>query len=207
MRIEDRKGYTVKPVAQEDWPAVSKAVARAFEDDVLYEWIFPESEGRLAKMIALNDALFPRMGGVNFIEMNTTTECAGVSIWIGPEKWEPPTMRLLGAVPKMLRIVGLRGVSKLMTAMSTIKKHHPKDQPHWYLSGLGTDPDYQRTGVGTALVTPKLEQCDREGLGAYLETQKAINVPYYERFGFRVTKEIDLPKGGPHLWLMWRDPH
>jgi ribosomal protein S18 acetylase RimI-like enzyme len=207
MRIEDKKSYTVTPVTRENGQAVSAAVARAFEDDPIYEWLFPDSEGRLARMTAMNELLFPRFLPVGFIEMATTTETAGVSIWIGPEKWEPPTSKMLTAVPKLVRVAGFGALRKLMSAMGTIKKAHPKDQPHWYLSGLATDPSYQRTGVGTALITPKLEQCDRQGLGAYLETQKAINVPYYERFGFRVTKEIDLPKGGPHLWLMWRDPH
>jgi ribosomal protein S18 acetylase RimI-like enzyme len=206
MRIEDEKNYTVTPVTRENGPAVAAAVARAFEDDPAYAWFFPEFEGRLAKMTAMNELLFPRLLPVDFIEMHTTTESAGVSIWIGPEKWELPTSKLLTAIPRLVRICGLRAVSRFVSAMGAMKKEHPKDQPHWYLSGLATDPSYQRTGVGTALVTPKLEQCDREGLGAYLETQKAINVPYYERFGFRVTKEIDLPKGGPHLWLMWRDP-
>jgi carbamoyl-phosphate synthase large subunit len=48
--------------------------------------------------------------------------------------------------------------------------------------------------------------CDREGIPAYLESSKDRNVPYYERFGFKVTKEIALPRGGPLVWAMWRDP-
>jgi hypothetical protein len=31
-------------------------------------------------------------------------------------------------------------------------------------------------------------------------------VPFYERHGFRVTGEVSIPRGGPTLWLMWRDP-
>jgi predicted N-acetyltransferase YhbS len=207
MRIEDRKSITVRPMTKADGPEVAAVIARAFEDDPIFEWLFPSFDGRLAKMTAMYEAMFVPFLDVDFVEMYTTTEIAGTSIWMGPEKWDPPTSKMIGAIPKLLRIMGLRGVNKLMSAMNAIKKEHPKDAPHWYLSGLGTDPVRQRTGVGTALVTPKLEQCDREHLGAYLETQKAINVPYYERFGFRVTGEIDLPMGGPHLWLMWRDPH
>ena len=29
---------------------------------------------------------------------------------------------------------------------------------------------------------------------------------FYERHGFRVTGELSIPRGGPTLWLMWRDP-
>jgi predicted N-acetyltransferase YhbS len=112
---------------------------------------------------------------------------------------------MLGALPRLLLAVGLRGARRMMLTMGALKKSHPRE-PHWYLMGLATDPPKQRTGVGTALVRPVLDRCDGAKLGAYLETQKQANVPYYERFGFRVVNEIDLPKGGPHLWLMWRNP-
>jgi hypothetical protein len=49
-----------------------------------------------------------------------------------------------------------------------------------------------------------LEECDRDGVGAYLESSKERNVDYYARFGFRVTEEVRLPRG-PRMWLMWRD--
>ena len=62
------------------------------------------------------------------------------------------------------------------------------------------------TGMGGgSLMTPVLERCDRAGLGAYLESSKPENLPYYERFGFRVTGQFDMPKGPP-MWPMWRDP-
>jgi hypothetical protein len=44
------------------------------------------------------------------------------------------------------------------------------------------------------------------GAPAYLETETESNVPFYERHGFQVVGELDVPSGGPHLWLMWRDP-
>ena len=55
-------------------------------------------------------------------------------------------------------------------------------------------------------MAPVLERCDDEGVPAYLESSKEKNVPYYERHGFRVTGELRLPKDGPPLWAMWRDP-
>jgi hypothetical protein len=50
-----------------------------------------------------------------------------------------------------------------------------------------------------------LEECDRDGIGAYLESSKESNIDYYARFGFRVTGTIRLPRG-PLFWPMWRDP-
>ena len=45
-----------------------------------------------------------------------------------------------------------------------------------------------------------------EGLGAYLESSKESNVPFYRRHGFEVTGRLDAPGGAPPLHLMWRDP-
>jgi hypothetical protein len=52
----------------------------------------------------------------------------------------------------------------------------------------------------------RLARCDAEYCPAYLESTKLENVPYYERFGFTVTREIVLPDGGPTMWAMWRAP-
>ncbi len=206
MRIGDREDIVVRPVEKADFDELSAVLARAFEDDPIFAWLLPEPSTRLRRLTALYRAFVPRIAAIGFAETTTTEKLQGGAIWMGPEKWEPPTTAMLGAVPGMLKAAGVSAVMKLMAGMSAIAKAHPKDQPHWYLSGLATDPAHQRSGVGTALVSPKLEVCDREGLPAYLETQKEANVPYYERFGFRVRSEMDLPKGGPHLWLMWRDP-
>jgi GNAT superfamily N-acetyltransferase len=70
---------------------------------------------------------------------------------------------------------------------------------------LGTDPAAQGQGVGAALLAPILARCDAEGIPAYLESSKDRNVPYYQRFGFEVTGEIQL-RGGPKVWPMWRTP-
>ena len=81
---------------------------------------------------------------------------------------------------------------------------HPST-PHLYLSVLGVDPPRQGQGVGSRLIAPGLELCDREGVPAYLETARERNVVFYERHGFRVMRDLRLPRG-PTVWLMWRDP-
>ena len=81
---------------------------------------------------------------------------------------------------------------------------HPK-APHWYLSTIGTGSAARGGGYGTALLKSRLDRCDASGTPAYLESSKESNVPYYERFGFAVTREIVVPDGGPTLYAMWRD--
>jgi GNAT superfamily N-acetyltransferase len=81
----------------------------------------------------------------------------------------------------------------------------PPHEAHYYLPIVGTKPEEQGRGIGSALLAPVLERCDREGLPAYLEATSERNKPLYARHGFTVTDEIQVP-GGPTLWAMWREP-
>ncbi len=107
--------------------------------------------------------------------------------------------------PSAIRLFGTR-LPVALRALDETDKVHPSE-PHWYLALLGTDPDHQGKGYGTAAISPVLDICDRDGTPAYLESSKEQNVPFYERHGFEVTSTLDLSKGkGPRLWLMWREP-
>jgi GNAT superfamily N-acetyltransferase len=70
---------------------------------------------------------------------------------------------------------------------------------------LGVDPVPQGAGLGSRLLAPGLELCDRERLPAYLETGKERNLRFYSRRGFRVTDRLRLP-AGPPVWRMRREP-
>jgi GNAT superfamily N-acetyltransferase len=79
-------------------------------------------------------------------------------------------------------------------------------QPYWYLGILATHPDWQRQGLAREVLRPVGARADEEGLPMYLETATESDVAYYTRLGFAVLHEIDMPDGGPHAWLMWREP-
>lgn len=86
-----------------------------------------------------------------------------------------------------------------------IECKHPSSPDHWYLAVVGTDPAAQGKGLASTVLSPVLAECDRDGVGAYLESSKESNVAYYARLGFRVTTEHRLPRG-PSVWAMWREP-
>jgi GNAT superfamily N-acetyltransferase len=61
---------------------------------------------------------------------------------------------------------------------------HDPAEPHWHLGPFAVRADAQARGIGSQLLEAFLELVDkREGM-AYLETDTAGNVRFYERFGF-----------------------
>ena len=61
---------------------------------------------------------------------------------------------------------------------------HDPAEPHWHLGPFAVRADAQARGIGSQLLEAFLELVDKcEGM-AYLETDTAGNVRFYERFGF-----------------------
>jgi predicted N-acetyltransferase YhbS len=188
----------VRLLTPADVPAASAALARAFEDDPVMSWLYPGLT-RMERFFGGFELKLHVPNGAVY----TTDDVAGAAIWAPPNKWRTSGLDVLRVAPGLLRITGSR-LGRALGTMRAIEGKHPKE-PHYYLAVLGTDPEHQGKGVGGALMTPMLERCDREGTPAFLESSKESNVPFYRRFGFEVTGEIQLPKG-PKVWPMWRDP-
>jgi ribosomal protein S18 acetylase RimI-like enzyme len=144
-------------------------------------------------------------------EVWTTDDLASAALWAGPGQWKTTPredLELAGAIyqPRVLAHPVVIARSPMVgIGLTNVERKHPAYPPHWYLAVIGTDPDSQGRGLGGTVLSPVLEQCDRDGVAAYLESSKETNLAYYARHGFRVTEEHRLPRG-PTVWAMWRDP-
>jgi ribosomal protein S18 acetylase RimI-like enzyme len=81
---------------------------------------------------------------------------------------------------------------------------HPRTEPHYYLSLLGTHPDHRGQGLGMRLLAHDLELIDEEHRAAYLESSNPANNRRYESAGFKSVGEFSYPDDGPAVTTMWR---
>jgi ribosomal protein S18 acetylase RimI-like enzyme len=183
-------------------PQLAGALARAFDDDPVMTWIFPDPETRPKRLAGLF-ALTLRRHHLRHGEVWTTEGLPGAAAWCAPGQWRIPTGDQLRNLPSLLRLIGPRLFTRL-GGMAESERRHP-GEAHWYLATLGLEPAAQGRGLGSDLLRPVLERCDAEGLGAYLECSKRDNIAFYRRHGFDVTCDIQLGDG-PTVWGMWRPP-
>lgn len=186
-----------------DIPAITASLADAFMDDPVMSWVLRDEGSRRVRLARM----FAVMLRGHYIELGavwTTAERDGAALWAPPGQAVIPLRTTLRFVPSLVRALG-RETIRGLGALTHVEKQHPKD-PHWYLGVLGTRAAMQGKGVGSRVLHPVLEKCDREGIPAFLESSKHSNIAFYRRFGFEVTGEIPLPNGGPTVWPMWRDP-
>ncbi len=132
----------------------------------------------------------------------------GAAVWLPPGAYPRGARRDVISLFHDLRSVhrlGSRAPAGVRLYGAIDRAHRRVEEPHWYLALLGTDPGWQRRGVGSALVAAVLERADQDQTLAYLETQKPENIPWYRRHGFEVVDELH-PQGCPIMWTMRRDP-
>lgn len=194
----------VRTASSADVPALSATLARAFLDDPVIGWIFPEAdlEARLRRYFSMYLRHISLRHSATFTTDGTDGSHGG-AIWLPPDKWELTPWDIVRTLPTTTRSLGRR-LPFALRALLQIERKHPK-APHYYLATLGTDPEHQGKGIGSALMQPVLARCDTEGLPAYLESSKERNLAFYARHGFEVTEEFPV-LGGPRIWLMWRNP-
>jgi ribosomal protein S18 acetylase RimI-like enzyme len=135
----------------------------------------------------------------------TTDDLAGAAVWAPPERWRVSVGATAREGPTMAGVFGRRLPLALWSRMR-IERRHPNRPPHFYLAVLGVEPGSQGHGLGSKLLFPILSDADAAGAAAYLEASTPRSRALYERHGFEVVEEVRLPRSGPAIWRMWRDP-
>ncbi len=202
--------YRVERAERAEQSTAVATLARAFFDDPLFNFFIPDLVKQTHGLLAFMGAGYRDAAPFNEIWLARTGEgkVAGGAVWLPPGAYprdaRREAMTYVRGLPSFARVgPRLSAAVRLLTELD--KVHHAVDVPHFYLALLGVDPLFQRTGAGTTLLQPVLSRCDTEGLPAYLETQKADNVPWYGRHGFDVVKVVEL-RGCPPVWTLQRDP-
>jgi ribosomal protein S18 acetylase RimI-like enzyme len=198
-----------RPAAKSDLAELGYVLGRAFYDDPVSMWIMPDDEDRAARQrkFFAGTARHHHLAGGG-VEVATDGSTIGAAaLWDPPGRWKQSVREQMLMMASFFLGFGPRlDLSRRLGQLFvTMKAQHP-EEPHWYLAVIGSDPSVRGKGHGRALMQSRLDRVDAEHAPAYLESSKADNIPYYERFGFEVTSELTVPNGGPTLWPMWRKP-
>ena len=185
-----------------DVPAVAGALTRAFADDPVASWSCPSDRLRPRVLTRFYETRVHQVLKTGEVWIDESR--AGAALWLPPGAWRTTTREDLALTRSLMYPSLLPRLPLVAYGLVGVERRHPST-PHWYLAVLGTDPEAQGRGLGSAVLDEVLDRCDDDGVGAYLESSKEANIAFYARFGFRVTDEHSLPRG-PRFWPMWRDP-
>jgi GNAT superfamily N-acetyltransferase len=194
--------HPLRRATPEDIASLQAVLGEAFYDDPVIGWLMPNAEKRRARLrrffgIELRHMALPRGHAW------TTSDLSGVALSMPPGAWRvPPHATMLEGCAFGIH---LGRAARLGAAMEW---RHAREvgKSHYYVRDVGVLPHMQGKGLGSALMRPTLDLCDREGLPAYLEASSERSEALYERLGFCCVDELRVADCPP-LWLMLRPPH
>ena len=198
-------GHGIGTAEPARWRELSAALAEAFHDDPVFSWLLPDGATRTAALRRFF-AIETRHIALRHRQSTTTAgtgEAAGAALILPPGQWRTPVRVQALHAPGYQRAFG-RQLPRALGTLTILERRHPRHR-HYYLAYIGVRPSAQGRGLGTALLQPLLDRCDREQLPAYLEASSPGNARLYRRLGF-TTREIIRPLGSPPIELMIRNP-
>lgn len=189
--------------------SAATVMAKAFAEAPRFRFMIPNDSHRPLKLRwywgAIIRACIDSGGVVHVVGGQSRSSVRAVAIWDRPNQSSHSALTLmrsgLWAAPVRLGLEAYRRRRSLGTVLSELDS----PEPCWYLNSIGVEPSEQRRGLGTALISLMLKRIDEDALPSFLDTSVPDNLGYYERFGFQVTAESQLPNGIP-LWGMTRPP-
>jgi GNAT superfamily N-acetyltransferase len=195
-------GVEIRRAVAADIPALTSVLTRAFLDDPVAAWAYPPERLRPRALERFQATRLRQL--IVHDEVWTTSELNCAALWAPPGHWHSSLLETAQLLPAFARPRLLVRVPLVAVGWERLERAHPRSPPHFYLAVLGTDPSAQGRGLGSAVLQGVLDQCDSDGVAAYLESSKERNVDFYARHGFRVIERIELLRGPP-MWKMWRE--
>jgi GNAT superfamily N-acetyltransferase len=185
-----------------DADALSHVIADAFHDLPPSRWLIADP-GERARIfpgffrILVDWALAD--GAVT-----TTPDRDAAALWIpaGDQPPSPPP-----DYPDRIAAVAGPRASRFEAFDATLEEHHPAGSPHEWLAIIGVRPGRQGRGIGSALLSARHRDLDRDRRPAYLEAASPLARDLYLRHGYdlRPGAPFHLPDGGPPMWPMLRE--
>jgi len=183
-------------------------MGEAFLNDPVWKFLVPNDDRR-ARVVSLSMNILVRYS-LLYGEITTTPTLDGVACWLPPGETTPIFSRLvlIGIRSAPLQL-GWTGFRRYIAIENYCGEVHKRIVPgmHWYLWGLGVKPSRQGLGIGGMLMQPVLARADTDRLPCYLETTNEKNMPFYEKHGFNVVSDGEVPRYGLHVWTMLREPY
>ena len=197
----------VRPADAGDVPALSAALAQAFADEAVVNWLMPQRTRRVARrelmfMLELQTYVLPQDGMV--FTAGVRGSLVGGCLVLPPDRWQMPDAADGRTAVRWLRVFGVQ-LPRAIRTKRVLQEHHPSES-HYYIRSVGVRPALQGQGLGSALMRPTFERCDSDGVPAYLEASTERSAALYERLGFVHLGVLELPDGGPPVWPMRRPP-
>jgi GNAT superfamily N-acetyltransferase len=161
----------------------------SFNENQSVNFIIKQDKRRIKRINALMEYSFHTC--FLFGEVYLSDDRNACALIIYPDK-KKTTLRTIYLDGKLaIKCLGIKNLLKAISREAAITKQHPNELMY-YLWFIGVSKKYQHSGIGSNLLREIINEGHQQKRAIYLETSTLKNIPWYQRFGFTVYREIDM---------------
>jgi ribosomal protein S18 acetylase RimI-like enzyme len=195
------QGVEVGPLSPTDVPAAVGVLARGMRDNPIHVAAFgPDPERRERALARMFTALWRHWDQEHALCAKRDGELVGVCGRLAPGACRLTPLQTLRLTP-LMAANGPRTFVRTLRWVGAWGRRDPRER-HEHLGPVAVDRHLQGLGIGSAMLAVHAEDLDLQKLTGWLETDKDVNVRFYQRFGYEVVEEAEV-LGVPN-WFMRR---
>lgn len=183
----------------QDKKKIVDILTSSFDDNKSVNYVINQDKKRVQRIRSLMDYSFEVC--YRFGDVFLSDDKNGCALIVLPDKKKTNLKSILLDIKLITSCIGISNVNKAMARESKIKKLHPKELMY-YLWFIGVDPNKQNKGIGSSLLNEIIKEGTSKKRNIYLETSTVRNIPWYEKFGFKLYNKLDL---GYQLFFLKRE--
>lgn len=168
---------------------VADILAKSFENNQSINYIIKQDKKRMQRIYSLINYSFEIC--YEHGDVFLSDDKKGCVLVTYPDQKKTTLKSIFGDLKLILSSIGLKNIKKTLARESIINKIQPKELKY-YLWFIGVDPEYQNKGIGTLLLKEIILDSVIKERPIYLETSTLKNLPWYQKFGFEIYRELDL---------------
>jgi len=171
-----------------DKNTVVDILAQSFEDNKSVNYIVKQDAHREQRIRQLMDYSFDVCKCFGRVVLSKDKKACALIVY--PDRKRTTLKSIVWDLKLITNCIGISGIMKAMAREGRIKKLQPKE-PLYYLWFIGVHPMEQNKGIGSVLLSDIIEDAEAQERTVCLETSTEKNIPWYEKFGFKIYNELD----------------
>jgi GNAT superfamily N-acetyltransferase len=182
-----------------DKSLVVDILSHSFDDNQSVNYIVKQDKKRARRIENLMKYSFDMCFYFGTVFLSDDRKACALILW--PDKKKSNFRSILMEIKLIFFCISLSNIKRVIDREARIKKIKPQELMY-YLWFLGVDPKEQNKGIGGGLMKDIVKKSIMDLRPIYLETSTLKNIPWYQKFGFKIYNQLDL---GYQLFFMKKE--
>lgn len=183
----------------EEKDLVVDILTQSFESNQSVNYIVNQDKKRLERIRALMDYSFDVCSLFGDVFISDDKKACALIVY--PDKKKTNLKSALLDLKLITQCIGAKNIKKALAREALIKRIQPKELMT-YLWFIGVNLADQNKGIGSKMLQSVIDHSTQNKRPIYLETSTVRNLPWYDKYGFKIYSEQDLSY---RLYFLKRD--